>query len=241
MALERTGQGLPAEPQPPSAGPQPSEGVSPALRLQILSTEHWSLLATRSLAWSEVFARASTYLSALAGAIVALALVGQGSGFGTNFLVFGVVILPVVLVIGVTTHVRMGESNAYEAQCIVGMNRIRHGYLELAPDLEPYFVMSAHDDARGIALTEGIQPGGPQLLHLFASIPVVILVINSVVAAAFMSFVGQLAGAAGQGVLGIGLVTFGAALAAHVSYGRRNIARVRAWEPRFPEDSAPIR
>src|SRR2546426_4141013 len=178
MTLERTGHGLPAEPQPPGASLQASVEISPALRLQILSTEHWSLLATRSLAWNEVFARASTYLSALAGSIVALALVGQGSQFGTNFLVFGIVILPVVLVIGVTTHVRMGESNAYEAQCVVGMNRIRHGYLELAPDLAPYFVMSAHDDARGIATTEGIQPGGPQVLHLFASTPAVISVDN---------------------------------------------------------------
>jgi len=234
MTLERSGQGLPAEPQPPGAIQQPSEEITPALRLQILSTEHWSLLATRSLAWNEVFARASTYLSALAGAIVALALVGQGSSFGTNFLVFGIVILPVVLVVGVATHIRMGASNAYEAQCVIGMNRIRHAYLELAPDLARYFVMSAHDDAPGIGITMGVQPGVRQVLHLLASTPVVISVINSAVAAGFASMVALLGRMTGPGVLATGVLTFAIALTAHVTYGRRNVARVQAWEPLFP-------
>ena len=241
MSFERVAAGAAVAPAPHLGQAASAAGASPAMRLQILSTEHWSLLASRSLAWNEVFARASTYLSALAGSIVALALVGQGSQFGTNFLVFGIVILPVVLVIGVTTHVRMGESNAYEAQCVVGMNRIRHGYLELAPDLAPYFVMSAHDDARGIATTEGIQPGGPQVLHLFASTPAVISVVNSVVAAGFTSLVAELAGATAPVVLGIAVVAFAAALTAHLRYGRRNFARTRTWEPMFPGDSATLR
>jgi hypothetical protein len=33
------------------------EATPAALRLQILSTEHWSLLATRSQTWNESFAR----------------------------------------------------------------------------------------------------------------------------------------------------------------------------------------
>jgi len=33
--------------------------ATPAMRLQILSTEHWSLLASRSLAWNEVLAGSS--------------------------------------------------------------------------------------------------------------------------------------------------------------------------------------
>jgi hypothetical protein len=181
-----------------------------------------------------VFARASTYLSALAGAIVALALVGQGSSFGTNFLVFGIVILPVVLVVGIATHIRMGASNAYEAQCVIGMNRIRHAYLELAPDLARYFVMSAHDDARGIGITMGVQPGVRQVLHLLASTPVVISVINSAVAAGFASMVALLGRMTGPAVLATGVLTFAIALTAHVTYGRRNVARVQAWEPLFP-------
>src|SRR4029453_1005457 len=98
MSIERPGgvpMGEPAARPAPATGTgetdQASTEITPALRLQILATEHWSLLATRSLAWNEAFTRAGMLLSALAGAIVALALVGQGSGFGTTFVAFALV------------------------------------------------------------------------------------------------------------------------------------------------------
>ena len=46
-----------------------------ALRVQILATEHWSLLATRSQTWNESFARAQMFLSVVLGSVIALALV----------------------------------------------------------------------------------------------------------------------------------------------------------------------
>jgi len=89
MSFERStgsGAGLGAEPAPtpgPGGVEGPGEGgVTPAMRLQILSTEHWSLLASRSLAWNESFSRADMFLSTLSGAIVALALVAQATEFG---------------------------------------------------------------------------------------------------------------------------------------------------------------
>src|ERR1035437_10457234 len=39
-----------------------------------LTTEHWSLLSTRSLSWNDAFSRVATILSALSAAVVALAL-----------------------------------------------------------------------------------------------------------------------------------------------------------------------
>ena len=56
--------------------------LPPALRLQILTTEHWSLLSTRGLSWNEAFSRATMFLSVLSGAVVALALVAQATAFG---------------------------------------------------------------------------------------------------------------------------------------------------------------
>lgn len=56
-----------------------------SVRLQILATEHWSLLATRSLTWTESFSRAQMFLSVLSGAVVALALVAQATSFGDGF------------------------------------------------------------------------------------------------------------------------------------------------------------
>jgi hypothetical protein len=147
MTFERVTAGtvIAAEPGPAT---RPGESistaeVSPAMRLQILSTEHWSLLASRSLAWNESFSRAGMFLSTLSGAIVALALVAQASAFGEGFTLFGLVIQPIVLFIGVATVTRLGVANYHEAMCVIGMNRIRAAYLELAPDLARYFVMSA--------------------------------------------------------------------------------------------------
>jgi hypothetical protein len=79
MSLERNPSPQPVEPGPKGSVAEAASiaPLSPALRLQILSTEHWSLLASRSLAWNEVFGRTGMFLSALSGAIVALALVGR--------------------------------------------------------------------------------------------------------------------------------------------------------------------
>ena len=93
------------------------------MRLQILATEHWSLLASRSLAWNESFTSAGMFLSTLSGVMVALALVAQVSAFGNAFVRFAVVILPVALFVGVTTFLRLDGSNYHDALCVAGINR----------------------------------------------------------------------------------------------------------------------
>ena len=120
MAFERTipGTGIGAEPGIPHGdGRGRCRGAASAqMRLQILSTEHWSLLASRSLAWNESFARAGMFLTTLSGAMVALALVAQASGFDAEFVLFALVVLPVTLFVGVATFLRMGASNWHDAQ-----------------------------------------------------------------------------------------------------------------------------
>ena len=58
---------------------------SPALRAQILATEHWSLLATRSMTWSEIFSRTGIFLTVLSAIVVALSLVAQELALGRRF------------------------------------------------------------------------------------------------------------------------------------------------------------
>ena len=85
--------------------------------LQILSTEHWSLLAARSLVYTEAMSRTSIFVAALTGSVVALALVAQA----------------VVYFLGIATVARLGQVNWEDAIWVQGMNRIRHAYLDLAP------------------------------------------------------------------------------------------------------------
>ena len=208
------------------------------MRLQILSTEHWSLLASRSLAWNESFSRAGMFLSTLSGVVVALGLVGGASGFGEAFTLFALVILPVVLVIGVATYLRLGASNYHEAQCVVGMNRIRAAYLELAPDLERYFVMSAHDDFPGMGVTMGVPPGGGRffwLAQMISGTPTVVMILNSVLVGAIAAIAAVRMGAAAPVDLITGAVAFVIAVTIQSSYTQRAIAKIQAGHrPMFP-------
>jgi len=218
---------------------RPAEGVSAQMRLQILSTEHWGLLATRSLAWNEAFSRAGMFLTTLSGAMVALALVAQASLVGGGLTLVALAILSVVLFVGVTTFIRLGASNYYDAVCVVGMNRIRAGYLELAPDLERYFVMSAHDDPQGVAITMGLPPGMRPGIHVVAATPAVISTLNAVVAGVMAGLVGVQLGAGVIAGLGIGVLATCGAYFLQQQYARSYIARVRSSiRPMFPTPEA---
>jgi hypothetical protein len=156
-------------------------GATPAaLRIQILATEHWSLLATRSQTWNESFARAQMFLSVLAASVIALALVAQATGFGSGFTAFALVLLPVVLFLGLTTYIRLVAVNHDETRWVLGMNRIRAAYLELAPELERWFITSHHDDERGAMVTAGW--GTFSTLFGYVTTPATVGVIDAVVA-----------------------------------------------------------
>ena len=109
---------------PDSANPPVANPFDDPRSMQILSTEHWSLLATRSLSWSESFARAGLFPSVVSATAVALALVGQATDFGDRFVAFALVMLPVDLFVGLATFTRLDEVNGEDAVWVAGMNRI---------------------------------------------------------------------------------------------------------------------
>lgn len=204
--------------------------------MQILTTEHWSLLASRGLAWNESFSRAGMYLSTLSGAMVALGLIAGVDRLGHGFIVFALVILPVVLFVGLATFVRMGAINFHDAVAIAGMNRIRGAYLELDPGLEPYFVMGTHDDPPGISRTMAVPPNLSPLLHLVSATPFVVTVLNGVVAGAIAAVLG--AGVVGIDVgltVGLALVGFLATIGLQTMVVASNMRRGRdGFRPMFP-------
>lgn len=176
------------------------------VKVQMMATEHWSLLASRNLAWSESFARAGMFLSTLSFSVVALALVGQATGFGVEFRLFALIVLPVVLFLGIATSLRMDASNHHDALCVVGMNRIRAGYIELAPDLKRFFVMGTTDDVEGIVRTMAVVPGRSSLVNLWSASPVLIAVMNAVLAGAIAGLAAVQLGAGTALGFGVGAV-----------------------------------
>src|SRR5260370_22042056 len=125
----------PAESEPGAAG-----------KLQVLATEHWSLLAPRSLTYTESLGRVNMFLGILSGAVIALALVAQADRFGTTFIAVAIFMLAVVFFVGVATVRRLLMLNLDDYRWVVGMNRLRHAYLEMHPELEPNFITSLYDD-----------------------------------------------------------------------------------------------
>jgi hypothetical protein len=102
MTFEQRSTGAPAEPAP-IAAPQTGAAGGPTpiqIRLQILSTEHWSLLASRGLAWNESFSRAGMYLSIIAATPFLITVL--------NAVVIGAIVAIVALRIGTDTVVVLG-------------------------------------------------------------------------------------------------------------------------------------
>jgi hypothetical protein len=210
-------------------------GEPSAHALQILTTEHWSLLGSRSLGYTESLARAALFVAALSGAVVALALVAQATDFGDGFVAFALVLLPVVYFLGVVTVVRIGQINSEDAIWVQGMNRLRHAYLEIAPELEPYFITSRYDDMHGVV--SSIMPRRrlrPQV-QAFVALPGLIAVVDSVVAGAATGIAGLSLDLGTAAALALGALAFVLSLIGFVIWGVRGIGRGRAaLEPRFP-------
>jgi hypothetical protein len=216
-------------------------GVTDAVRAQILASEHWSLLATRSMTWNEILSRTTTFITVLSAAVVALALVAQATAFGTGFRLFALVVLPVVLLVGLGTVIRLFNASTDDLELVVGMNRLRHAYLELAPELEPYFVMAHHDDKVSVerSYSLGYRIGYSRILSGTLNL---VAAINAVVVGVLTALIAQTLGAPEAVNLVIGVV---AALAAAVGYGTlasRQMTRAwRALRPRFPGEARRVR
>lgn len=223
------------------AAPSPlsdRSGVTDAVRAQILATEHWSLLATRSMTWNEVFSRASMFITLLSAAVVALALVAQATAFGPGFRLFALLLLPIVLLVGMATLIRLGDANTDDFWLVGGMNRLRHAYLELAPELEPYFVTAHHDDKASVFQSYGFD-ARLRLSRFLAGTPNLVAAINVVVVGVFAALITDTLGAPDAIDVAVGVV---AALATAVSFGvlasRTISSALRTYRPRFPHPAS---
>jgi hypothetical protein len=219
----------------PPAGRDPAA----AAKLQILATEHWSLLATRSLTYTESLGRVNMFLAILSGAVIALALVAQADHFGPTFIAVAIFMLTVVLFVGVATVARLMMLNRDDYRWVVGMNRLRRAYLDLHPELEPNFVTSPYDDLPGALQTLGIDMTGGQRLgsffHGMQTLPGMLSVIVAAVAGAIGALVGYAIGAPLFGVLLAGAGAFVVAAVWMGNWGRRSVQRFGpSLEARFP-------
>jgi hypothetical protein len=149
---------------------------------------------------------------------VALALVAKATAFGQAFVLFALLLLPVVLFVGGATFVRLVEVNNEDVHWVYGMNLLRHAYLDMEPDLKPYFVSGFEDDAAAIVRTYGSHGTGSALLHGLVTTPATIAFVNAVVAAALAAIaLMQWQMSMGPSV-GIGAIVFLAAIGLQMAF-----------------------
>lgn len=207
---------------------------SPSVRAQLLATEHWSLLATRGTTQSEVLSRITTFLMLVSSSIVGLALVGQFTRFDGRFTTLALVILGALVVIGTLTQMRIGSASVEDLAHVIGMNRLRAGYVELDPGIQRYLVTSAHDDSKSIWQTYNPLVGPNQVPSLLASSGTFITFVTALLTAAFGALVAVALDAAGW-LVGIVAALCGVTfLALTVGLGMRSYGRITGRTVLFP-------
>ncbi len=159
----------------------PRTGLADPRALQILSTEHWSLLTARSLVYNEAFARGGMFLAFLSATLLVLGLISTATAFSDGFLVVAALLLSLDLFVGLATVGRINGASSEDLRYLQGMNRLRHAYHEMVPGLEEYFITSKYDDFESVA---GFYGPGTQtsstlrsMAHGMTTMPAVISVI----------------------------------------------------------------
>jgi hypothetical protein len=151
--------------------------------VSIMTTEHYNLQTGRSMTIAEANGRSSLFVGAVSSGLIALTFVGQIAHLGTAFFVFGLVIIPTLFFMGLVTFERVLQVGTQDIVYAQGINRIRHLYQEYAPQMQPYFILSTHDDREGTLGHEAMQISWWQVFFNTAGM---IAVINSVLAGSFV-------------------------------------------------------
>jgi hypothetical protein len=205
--------------------------------LTALTTEHFTLQTARSQTASESASRASLYILSVSSTLVALGFIGNASEIGPTFDVFALVALPTLFVLGVFTFVRVVECGAEDFRYGVAINRIRHYYKQIAGDQAKLFLLSGHDDGRGVFENAAVPPERRTQFFTFAT---VVAVINSVVGGSALAIaLGVIAGASLGVAAGVGGVAALASLVALLRYADRLLEeRTGRTESIFPSPPA---
>ncbi|HYM83705.1 MAG TPA: hypothetical protein VEY67_06115 [Candidatus Dormibacteraeota bacterium] len=199
-----------------------------------MSTEHFTLQGARSAAISDANGRTSFFLSTLSAAAVALAFIAQLDRAGPSFTVFALIVLPTLLVIGLATFERLLQLGIENIRTVVAINRVRHYYLEVAPELRPHFTLSDRDDQQGVLTSLGSIRGGIRPWDLFVTNAGLVAIIDAIVSGVLAALVAATMGAGAAVAAGGGLIAGGLVLVVLALYLARSWqAAIRSFGVRF--------
>jgi hypothetical protein len=201
--------------------------------LQFMMTEHFTLQTARAATVAEANGRASLFMSSVSSAVVALAFIGQISGMGEAFFLFALVLFPSLIFLGFVTFDRVLQTALEDWLYASEINRIRHYYIEIAPEMNRYFIESTHDDAPGVLQAIGIKPATWQL---FLTGSGMIGVINSILVGVFAGIVSRFGVSLhSYADIGIGVAVFAVSVLLHYKHQIRRFTEVgKRMKTHFP-------
>lgn len=208
-----------------------------SLRIQILATEHWSLLASRSTTQNEVLSRIGMFLTLVSAALVSLALVGQATRFTGPFPVFAIAVLVIVDIVGVLTQVRVVNVAMEDLMYVLALNRLRGSYVEVDPGVAPSLMASPFDDRPGAEHTYYFLTPKRGASQVAGSSMIFVIAVNATLIGLLVAVIASLLGAAlwGSAVVGAAVALLFAAGSTLV--GGRRFSRV--WVDHEPLHPSP--
>ena len=198
--------------------------------LSALVTEHFVLQSARGVATSEAGIRASLYLTALTGALVALGFIAQ---VGEQFDAFAAAVLPALFLLGEFTYIRLLENSIEDVLLQRSIKRIRRYYLGLHPDAADFFSDAADGPGRRAPAVPGGLGGvaGQVMYHswvqLLFTAASMVAAINSILGGAGVALLVRRLDLVGEGPAAVvGVVAAVVLFAIHVWYERHRFGRL---------------
>jgi len=192
-----------------------------------VTTEHFTLQGARSSTISESTGRASVFLQAVSGGLVALGLVATAAKTGTAFYVFGLILLPTLAFVGLATFHRVLQSGTEDLDYARRIAALRGYYLDHAPEVGRYLPSTAEPlPAPGLGISRWQQ---------FVTVAGMVAVITAVLSGSAGGLIA--AAACGHSIaaaLPVGLAVAAAALAALMRYQNTAWTRATASAPLGP-------
>jgi hypothetical protein len=108
-----------------------------------VTTEHFTLQGARSSTISESTGRATMFLGAVSGGLVALGLVATATRTGVAFYMFGLILLPTLAFAGLATFHRVLQSGIEDLTYARRIAQLRDYYFDHAPELGGYLLNPA--------------------------------------------------------------------------------------------------
>jgi hypothetical protein len=192
-----------------SDGERPSgapAGIPPSVRAQLLATEHWGLLASRSTTQSEVLTRISMFLTFTSASVVSVALVGQATKFSETFVMLAVIVLCIDVAMGLLTQIRVTNVGLEDLMYVTAMNRLRAAYVDLDPGVAPYLMAAAHDDRAGADRTYFFFGNRNPRIHVAGSSMTFMIAVNAALLAILSGLLMTLLGAGTMAAIIVGAV-----------------------------------